>query len=72
MQSSGRAWVDFSFNILWTVTLVGGCFLLIPPYRAMGYAFALALASVSLAIWQWLMIRRYILKNEDRGLPAVK
>ncbi len=69
MQSSGRAWMDFSFNALWAVVLVATSMLLIPNYMAMGISIAHALAAVALGIWQWLLIRRFVLKANATDIP---
>jgi O-antigen/teichoic acid export membrane protein len=61
MQASGRAWMDFSFNALWALVLVIGCVLMIPTHKAMGIAVSHAMAACALAIWQWLLIRRFVL-----------
>ena len=69
MQSSGRAWIDFMFNALWAVVLVASCWILIPLYKGMGFALGLAIASIALGIWQWLLIRRFVLKANATDIP---
>ena len=69
MQASGHAWLDFSFNALWAITLVLTSLFLIPSQKGMGLAIAHALAAVALGTWQWLIIRRYLLHTEGSDMP---
>lgn len=65
MQATGRAWLEFSFNLLWAMGLVAVCVMLIPRYRAIGVAVANIVAVLPLGIWQWWLIRRLLFPQTE-------
>jgi O-antigen/teichoic acid export membrane protein len=64
MQATGRAWIEMTFTAIWALVLIVGCFLLIPAYKAVGFASAQVLAAIVLALWQWQLVRRLFANRE--------
>jgi O-antigen/teichoic acid export membrane protein len=62
MQSAGRAWTDLTSNALWAASVLAGSCLLVHAHKGLGLVIAHGTAALALAIWQWFLVRRLLLK----------
>jgi O-antigen/teichoic acid export membrane protein len=64
MQSAGKAWIDLTSNGVWALMVVAGSWLLVHRYKGLGLVMAHTVAAITLMVWQWLVVRRFL---KDRG-----
>jgi len=70
MQSAGRAWTDLASNGLWAGVIVVGSWPLVHLYKGIGLIATHTLAAIALVIWQWIIVRRLLAKDNVTVAPA--
>lgn len=69
MQATGQAWLECVGSGIWAVSLISGCFLLVPSYKAIGLATAHIAAVLLVTILQCVIFRQVFAKNAS--VPAL-
>jgi O-antigen/teichoic acid export membrane protein len=63
MQSAGKAWIDLASNGLWGLVIVAASRPLVHHSKGFGLVAAHTLAAFALILWQWVVLRRFLMRS---------